>query len=63
MPRGTLILGKQTALDSQITKLLKKNLIAFLQREQVIDAQQRTAFLRMRRQSKQRQDEQKNADA
>ena len=31
--------------------------------EQVIDAQQRTAFLRMRRQSKQRQDEQKNADA
>ena len=63
MPRGTLILGKQTALDSQITELLKKNLIAFLQREQVIDAQQRTAFLRMRRQSKQRQDEQKNADA
>ena len=63
MPRGTLILGKQTALDSQIAELLKKNLIAFLQREQVIDAQQRTAFLRMRRQSKQRQDEQKNADA
>lgn len=63
MPRGTLILGKQTALDSQITELLKKNLIAFLQREQVIDAQQRTPFLRMRRQSKQRQDEQKNADA
>ena len=63
MPRGTLILGKQTALDSQITELFKKNLIAFLQREQVIDAQQRAAFLRMRRQSKQRQDEQKNADA
>ena len=58
MPRGALIVGKQTAFNRQISKLFQKYFVAFLQRKQVIDAQQRASLFRIGGQGRQRQKKQ-----